>query len=89
MGGKFVEVVLSGIFTKDDEYMVEYINRHSNKQYTISLPNLLKHIECSEVYYITEWFQGMITPMGEEGSKLNAVIKSDLKTGKCLIIKIK
>ena len=89
MGGKFVEVVLTGIITKDDEYMVEFINRHSKKQHTMSIPSLFKHLECSRVYYITEWFQGMITPMGEEGSRLNSLIKSDLKTGKCLIIKIK
>lgn len=81
------DILLTGIVRKSKGYTIEFLFKKSKKQSSLPLSEIVIMLDKIPNYEITEWFQGMITPMCSEGNKLAELIKSDLKSGKCTIVK--
>ena len=82
-------ILLTCIISRNREYIVEYDSKKTKKQNSINLSEIINVLRQLHNYEITEWFQGMITPIGEVGDELLKLIKSDIKKGKCIISKTK
>lgn len=81
------DILLTGIVRKNKGYTVEFLFKKSKRQSSLPLSEVIIMLDKKSNYEITEWFQGMITPMCSEGNTLAELIKSDLKSGKCIIVK--